>query len=79
MKYLQSGLAGAFAKMSLEGAKSDQQIEYEEQMRKHAWEQGHIDYMGKDSFENIMKKLQTSMAQSAPVPEPVVGKFWKNK
>jgi glycogenin glucosyltransferase len=51
--------------MSLEGEKSSQQIEYEEHMRKHAWEQGHIDYMGKDSFDNILKKLQSSMAQSS--------------
>jgi len=67
-EYFQAGLAAVFAKMSLEGEKSSQLIEAEEQMRKHAWESGHIDYLGKDSFDNILKKLQASMAQSATTP-----------
>lgn len=50
--------------MSLDGDKSVEQIEYEDQMRKMAWEQGHIDYMGKDSFDNIMKRIQASMTLS---------------
>jgi len=61
----QKGLAAAYSKMSLQGDKSAQQIGEEEQMRKMAWEQGHIDYMGKDSFDNIMKKIQASMAQTS--------------
>ncbi|OXA46465.1 glycogenin-2 isoform X1 [Folsomia candida] len=65
-----AGLAGAFAKMSLEGSKSDKQIEFEEQMRKHAWESGHIDYLGKDSFDKIMKKIHASMAQADKSGEP---------
>jgi len=51
--------------MSLEGAKSTEQLEQESVMRKHAWEQGHIDFMGKDSFDNILKKIQESMAQAS--------------
>lgn len=29
----------------------------EDTARMHAWEHGQIDYMGRDSFENIQKKL----------------------
>ena len=60
----QKGLAGAYAQMSLEGVKSSEQLVYEDTMRKHAWEQGHMDYLGKDSFDNILKKIQQSMAQA---------------
>jgi hypothetical protein len=56
--------------MTLEGSKSEQQIEMEEQMRKHAWESGHIDYLGKDSFDNIMKKIHASMSQPQQAPPP---------
>ncbi|ODN05400.1 Glycogenin-1 [Orchesella cincta] len=65
------GIAGVYAKTAMEGEKSGGQLEYEDSMRKTAWEQGHIDYMGKDSFDNIMKKIQASMAQtSVPRPPP---------
>lgn len=61
----QKGIAAIYAKMSLDGGKSEDQIEYEDHMRKLAWEQGHMDYMGKDSFDNIMKRIQVSMAQTS--------------
>jgi glycogenin glucosyltransferase len=50
--------------MTLEGPKSSDQVEYENEMRKNAWEQGNIDYLGKDSFDNILKKIQATMAQA---------------
>lgn len=34
-------------------------------MRRQCWESGNIDYMGKDSFENIWRRIQTTM-ESAP-------------
>ena len=30
-------------------------------MRKQSWEQGQIDYMGRDSFENIWKKISETL------------------
>lgn len=30
-------------------------------MRKYGWEQGKIDYMGRDSFDNIWKKISTTL------------------
>lgn len=30
---------------------------FEEHMRKQSWEEGQIDYMGRDSFDNIWKKI----------------------
>jgi glycogenin glucosyltransferase len=64
------GLAGAYAKMSLEGTKSNEQLRHEDAMRKNAWEQGRMDYLGADSFDNIMKKIQASLAQTAVVQKP---------
>lgn len=29
--------------------------------RRKAWEEGHIDYLGNDAFENIQKKLDESI------------------
>ncbi|XP_024080753.1 proteoglycan 4-like isoform X2 [Cimex lectularius] len=56
----ENGLAGALG--------GGQRAEVEEQWRKQNWEQGNIDYMGKDSFENIWKKIsQTVGLPSAPV------------
>jgi len=37
--------------------------------RQFAWEQGQIDYLGVDKFENIQKQLDASMSNPLP-PEP---------
>lgn len=52
-----AGLAGALAQLTLGEARSAEQVALEEHMRKQSWEQGHIDYMGRDSFDNIWKKI----------------------
>lgn len=31
-------------------------------MRKQSWEQGQIDYLGRDSFDNIWKKISETLA-----------------
>jgi len=38
-------------------------------VRKQSWEQGHIDYMGRDSFDNIWKKICETLSV-APQREP---------
>ena len=43
--------------MTLGEPRSSEQIALEEHMRKQSWEQGQIDYMGRDSFDNIWKKI----------------------
>jgi glycogenin glucosyltransferase len=73
---LQKGLAGVFAQISLEGVKSGEQLEQESIMRKHAWEQGHIDYLGKDSFDNILKKIQQSMAAASKFKRINQNQIW---
>lgn len=30
-------------------------------MRRHCWESGNIDYLGKDSFDNIWRKIQSTV------------------
>ncbi|KOX71189.1 Glycogenin-1 [Melipona quadrifasciata] len=66
-----AGLAGALAQMTLGEPRSAQQIALEEHMRKQSWEQGQIDYMGRDSFDNIWKKICETLALAPPrLPSP---------
>lgn len=66
-----AGLAGALAQITLGEPRSAEQIALEEHMRKQSWEQGHIDYMGRDSFDNIWKKIcQTLSLAPARLPSP---------
>ncbi|XP_052898995.1 uncharacterized protein LOC128305540 isoform X3 [Anopheles moucheti] len=60
-----SGLAGALAQLHLGEAKSKEQEAYEEHMRRQCWETGNIDYMGRDSFENIWKRIQQTLNSGA--------------
>ncbi|KAK0090748.1 hypothetical protein PV325_006307 [Microctonus aethiopoides] len=57
-----TGIAGALAKITLGSARSPEQEAFEEHLRKHSWEQGKIDYMGRDSFENIWTKICTTIS-----------------
>lgn len=53
------------AQLTLGEARSNEQVAFEEHMRKQSWEQGQIDYLGRDSFDNIWKKIsETLSAQS---------------
>ncbi|XP_043515477.1 glycogenin-2 isoform X2 [Frieseomelitta varia] len=66
-----AGLAGVLAQMTLGEPRSAQQIALEEHMRKQSWEQGQIDYMGRDSFDNIWKKICETLALAPPrLPSP---------
>jgi len=67
---LQLGLAGALSHVTLGVARSAEQTAYEEHTRKQAWEQGNMDYMGCDSFDNIWRKITETLAQAPPKPEP---------
>ncbi|XP_043460865.1 uncharacterized protein DDB_G0284459 isoform X2 [Leptopilina heterotoma] len=57
-----TGLAGALAQLTLGEARSNEQVAFEEHMRKQSWEQGQIDYLGRDSFDNIWKKISETLA-----------------
>ncbi|XP_029167749.1 protein MLP1 homolog isoform X1 [Nylanderia fulva] len=66
-----TGIAGALAQLTLGEARSVEQIALEEHMRKQSWEQGQIDYMGRDSFDNIWKKICETLSlspQRQPTP-----------
>ncbi|XP_073991091.1 glycogenin 1 isoform X2 [Rhodnius prolixus] len=54
------GLAGALA--------GGERSAIEDVWRRQNWEQGVIDYMGRDSFENIWKKISESVENKASVP-----------
>lgn len=68
---VQTGIAGALAQMTLGEARSAEQVALEEHMRKQSWEHGQIDYMGRDSFDNIWKKICETLSlapQRQPTP-----------
>ncbi|XP_018059472.1 PREDICTED: titin [Atta colombica] len=64
-----AGIAGALAQLTLGEVRSAEQVAFEEHMRKQSWEQGQIDYMGRDSFDNIWKKICETLSL-APQREP---------
>jgi len=64
------GLAGALAQVTLGVPRSAEQTAFEEHIRKQAWEQGSMDYMGRDSFDNIWRKITDTLAQAPPKPVP---------
>ncbi|KAF5296913.1 hypothetical protein FQA39_LY12270 [Lamprigera yunnana] len=71
-----AGLAGAFARLTLGEARSPEQALLEDQIRRQGWEVGNIDYMGRDSFDNIWSKIcetlnagpQTPVSSHTPSP-----------
>ncbi|XP_055374009.1 uncharacterized protein LOC129607217 isoform X6 [Condylostylus longicornis] len=56
-----SGLAGVLSTLRLGEAKTPEQEAYEQAMRRQCWESGNIDYTGKDSFDNIWKKISQTI------------------
>lgn len=49
------------AHISLGSGKTPEQEAYEHQMRRQFWEAGNIDYMGKDSFDNIWARISKTI------------------
>jgi len=60
------GLAGQFARVSL-GEKSIEQKALEDFLRRQSWEQGNVDYLGKDSFSNIWSKINETLGSTPEV------------
>lgn len=58
----QAGLAGAFAQFTLGVPRTGAQSALEDHLRRQGWEVGNIDYMGRDSFDNIWTKICETMA-----------------
>lgn len=66
-----TGIAGAIANLSLESgsetetspATSSAQEEY---LRRQNWETGQVDYLGRDSFDNIWSKICETLDKKAP-------------
>jgi len=56
-----AGLAGALAGLKLGVARSAEQEAYENNCRRNYWEHGNIDYLGKDSFDNIWKRITQTL------------------
>lgn len=58
--------------MTLGESRSDEQKAIEDHMRKQNWEQGQIDFMGRDSFDNILKKINETLAAAPARRSPSV-------
>lgn len=70
-KLFQAGLAGAFAQLTLGVPRSAEQNALEDHLRRQGWEVGNVDYLGRDSFENIWSKISETL--TAPQkPEGVI-------
>lgn len=54
-------MAGALAGLQLGVARSPEQEAYENNCRRNYWEHGNIDYLGKDSFDNIWKRITQTL------------------
>ncbi|XP_015372491.1 PREDICTED: glycogenin-1-like, partial [Diuraphis noxia] len=63
--HINGGLAGQFARVPL-GEKTADQKALEDYLRRQSWEQGNMDYLGRDSFTNIWSKINETLGN---VPE----------
>lgn len=61
-------MAGHFARVSL-GEKTTDQKALEDFLRRQSWEQGNMDYLGRDSFTNIWAKINETLGKT---PEVIV-------
>jgi hypothetical protein len=60
--FLQDGLAGVLSKLTISESRSNEIKAMEDHIRKENWEQGYIDFMGRDCFDNILKKINDTLA-----------------
>uniref|UniRef100_A0A8D8TGB6 glycogenin glucosyltransferase n=1 Tax=Cacopsylla melanoneura TaxID=428564 RepID=A0A8D8TGB6_9HEMI len=61
-----SGLARALAQVPIGTPISAEQLAYEDHIHRQHWEEGHIDYLGKDSWDNIWKKISQTIDPVKP-------------
>ncbi|XP_063928659.1 mucin-2-like isoform X5 [Zophobas morio] len=61
-----SGLAGAFAQLTLGAPRTAEQCALDDHLRRQGWEVGNIDYMGRDSFDNIWSKICETLSAGLP-------------
>lgn len=59
-------MAGQFARISLDQKTADQKA-LEDFIRRQSWEQGNMDYLGKDSFSNIWAKINETLGTTPEV------------
>lgn len=59
-------MAGALAGLKLGSPRTPEQEAYENNCRRAYWEHGNIDYLGKDSFDNIWKRITQTLESKKP-------------
>lgn len=72
-------MAGALAGLKLGSPRTPEQEVWESNARREYWEHGNIDYLGKDSFDNIWKRITQTIESKkseserrarTPTPQP---------
>ena len=46
----------------------EEMTQFDDPNRQYAWEQGQIDYLGIDSFDNIQKRIDQAIEGPPPAP-----------
>lgn len=59
----QGGLASAFSQMRLGEPSPAATVQMQEHLRRSAWEQGTMDFMGADAFDNIWRKIMDTVSK----------------
>ncbi|XP_011294797.1 glycogenin-1 isoform X2 [Musca domestica] len=72
LKDHEAGLAGALSQLRLGEPRTPEQEAYEHLMRRQCWESGQVDYMGRDSFDNIWKRI-TQTLENKPADDDKTG------
>lgn len=57
------------ANIKLGSPRTAEQEAYEDSCRRNYWEHGSIDYLGKDSFDNIWKKITQTLESKSDSPD----------
>jgi hypothetical protein len=66
----QGGIAFAGSLLNYGSLTDDQGVRTGSAAHRRAWEAGHVDYHGRDSFTNIQEQLEKNIAQKQPQYHP---------
>lgn len=66
--FFQAGIAGAFANLTLGQPRTPEQLALDDHLRRQGWEVGNIDYLGRDSFDNIWNKICETLSSGPALP-----------
>jgi len=63
----QVGLVGELASLRMENQGIYTKEQLQDRQRQYAWERGHVDYLGMDSFQNIQQHIEDVVSGKVPI------------